>query len=94
MAIHSEGCSAFHIFYCYDYLRRALFFPGVQRPTMDIDWVRLHQNPARHTTGCDPPGYPSTKYIEKNANKFGTSPMPSVKGQVPRGALWGPNRAQ
>ena len=30
---------------------------------MRFDYVRIYQDTSKHTTGCDPPGYPTTQYI-------------------------------
>lgn len=43
-----------------------LVFPA----TMRIDYVRLYQRPGQESVTCDPPGYPTTKYIAKHPEAY------------------------
>ena len=36
---------------------------------MEVDWVRVWQDPSRHTTGCDTRTHPTAKYIEEEADR-------------------------
>lgn len=40
--------------------------------TMEVDYVRVYQNPAKgHTLSCDPKSHPTKVYIDANPSKFG-----------------------
>jgi beta-glucan synthesis-associated protein KRE6 len=38
--------------------------------TMRIDYVRIYQDPKNVMVTCDPPGYPTTEYIEKHPRSY------------------------
>ncbi|RPA94517.1 beta-glucan synthesis-associated [Choiromyces venosus 120613-1] len=40
------------------------------RVTMYIDYVRVYQEEDKESINCDPPGYPTTDYIEKHLNAY------------------------
>ena len=37
---------------------------------VQIEYVRLYQSKSSINIGCDPPGYPTTDYIQRNINKY------------------------
>jgi len=41
-----------------------------------IDYVRVWQDPAEKNIGCDPPNFPTAKYIENNAAWYGEAVKP------------------
>ncbi|KAK9704133.1 beta-glucan synthesis-associated protein [Basidiobolus ranarum] len=43
-----------------------LVFPSIMR----IDYVRLYQHPERINIGCNPPDFPTAKYINKHWNAY------------------------
>ena len=42
---------------------------------MEVDWVRLYQNPQRHTRGCDPASHPTATYIAKTGERLGVGSL-------------------
>lgn len=43
-------------------------FDSLQWPAhMYVDWIRVYQHPDRMIIGCDPPGYPTSNYINAYA---------------------------
>lgn len=41
-------------------------FPNLIFPfEMQVDYIRVYQHEDEYNIGCDPAGYPTTKYIEK-----------------------------
>ncbi|KAJ6256978.1 hypothetical protein Dda_7861 [Drechslerella dactyloides] len=46
-------------------------WPALEFPTtMYIDYVRIYQPEGSEMVTCDPPGYPTTKYIKKHYNAY------------------------
>jgi beta-glucanase (GH16 family) len=52
-----------------------LRFPTIMR----IDYVRIYQRPGQESITCDPPGYPTTEYIENHAVAY-NNPNLTVSG--------------
>jgi len=59
---------------------------------MDIDWIRVYQPPGAKNIGCDPPDFPTAKYIER-FNEAYTNPNLTVfadaDGQFPGNSFLG-----
>lgn len=45
--------------------------------TMHIDYVRIYQQPGQKSVTCDPPGYPTTEYIQNHLDAY-TNPNLTV----------------
>jgi hypothetical protein len=37
---------------------------------MKVDYIRIYQRPDQINVGCDPPGYPTTEYIQKHIEAY------------------------
>lgn len=53
-----------------------IVFPAV----MKVDWIRIYQRKGQTDIGCDPEGYPTTKYIQDHIEAY-TNPNFTVRIQ-------------
>lgn len=70
---------------------RHLRFPA----TMQVDWVRVYQDPDAENVGCDPADFPTAAYIERHMEAY-TNANYTIWGGTPDeggyGGLWPRNR--
>lgn len=52
-----------------------MIFPAV----MQVDYVRIYQRKGQTNIGCDPPDYPTKKYIDDHPSAYSSASSPTCK---------------
>ncbi|KAK7031137.1 hypothetical protein VNI00_013745 [Paramarasmius palmivorus] len=65
-------------------LPETLQFPA----EMKFDYIRIYQRKGEENIGCDPPGYPTTEYIERHLDQYMNRELLLWEYEKPTNRLW------